>query len=346
MQLDSAPSEEDEALCVKYLTKDVDPELTTFVTENDEDVLSKFDELVCKLKKRDEAAEDVDISEPGSPASPSQVYFATEADLKRARDTLFNAEEKARKANKSEESEGWKTIVNFYQGEVKGRKGSEDEEAKARKAMYKEEKDGWDGIMNFWKKQNKDHESNTKKLAGEEANARKAMEKEELAELAAIGKHKDGEAKVRKQMEDTETSERSKLEKEELAELADLGKYRERQKKERAELEKEQEANLKSLEKEEDDGRKKLAKFNVDGKEAELLRLRTLAEKEWKTDKDVKTCTNCSTKFGMFTRKHHCRCCGDVFCDKCTNSRIAMPHLGYTNKERACTACFGKVAAM
>eukprot|EP01059_Diplonema_ambulator_P035776 TRINITY_DN8583_c0_g1_i1.p1 TRINITY_DN8583_c0_g1~~TRINITY_DN8583_c0_g1_i1.p1 ORF type:complete len:374 (+),score=190.08 TRINITY_DN8583_c0_g1_i1:42-1124(+) len=344
-QLESPPSEQDQALCIKYLTADVDETLKELVASSDEDASDTFDVLMSKLKKKDEETE-VDISE-ASPTSPSgQTFFATEADLKRARDVLFQAEEKARKAVKTEQSTGFKEITGFHAAQAKDRKGAEDEETKATKALQKEEKDDWDALMNFWKKQNKDHDANTKKLSGDESNARKALEKEELAELAAIGKHKDGEAKVRKGMEDTETSERNKIEKEELQELADLGKYRERQAKERADLEKEQMQNLKGLEKEEEEAWKKCWKWDAEGKEAELARLRSLAEKEWKNDKETKTCKNCNTKFGLLTRKHHCRGCGDVFCDKCTNSRIAMPHLGYMNKERACTPCYGKVASM
>jgi len=29
-------------------------------------------------------------------------------------------------------------------------------------------------------------------------------------------------------------------------------------------------------------------------------------------------CYRCRVEFGMFTRKHHCRACGQIFCDKCS----------------------------
>jgi hypothetical protein len=38
----------------------------------------------------------------------------------------------------------------------------------------------------------------------------------------------------------------------------------------------------------------------------------------WQSDKDVSECTCCKTEFGTFTRRHHCRMCGRVFCDECT----------------------------
>jgi hypothetical protein len=33
----------------------------------------------------------------------------------------------------------------------------------------------------------------------------------------------------------------------------------------------------------------------------------------------------CPNKFTKFTRKHHCRCCGLVFCKRCTNQKRALP---------------------
>ncbi|KAA8537497.1 hypothetical protein F0562_027105 [Nyssa sinensis] len=48
-------------------------------------------------------------------------------------------------------------------------------------------------------------------------------------------------------------------------------------------------------------------------------------EKEhWIPDEAVTKCTACGTDFSAFVRKHHCRNCGDIFCDKCTHGRIAL----------------------
>jgi hypothetical protein len=37
----------------------------------------------------------------------------------------------------------------------------------------------------------------------------------------------------------------------------------------------------------------------------------------WRPDRDVNKCTRCNTSFTMLNRRHHCRFCGDVFCNKC-----------------------------
>ncbi|CAN7078313.1 unnamed protein product [Brassica oleracea var. botrytis] len=41
-------------------------------------------------------------------------------------------------------------------------------------------------------------------------------------------------------------------------------------------------------------------------------------------DEAVSKCTLCGSDFGAFNLRHHCRNCGDVFCDKCTQGRIAL----------------------
>ncbi|SCV03828.1 LANO_0G06502g1_1 [Lachancea nothofagi CBS 11611] len=40
---------------------------------------------------------------------------------------------------------------------------------------------------------------------------------------------------------------------------------------------------------------------------------------EWQTDDLVHNCLNCQTKFTFMVRKHHCRCCGGIFCANCSD---------------------------
>jgi len=46
---------------------------------------------------------------------------------------------------------------------------------------------------------------------------------------------------------------------------------------------------------------------------------------KWVDDSIVINCQMCSTKFGFFTRKHHCRACGGVFCGTCCCKSIKIP---------------------
>jgi len=39
----------------------------------------------------------------------------------------------------------------------------------------------------------------------------------------------------------------------------------------------------------------------------------------WKKDEDFNDCFDCKQKFTFFNRRHHCRMCGNVFCNDCCN---------------------------
>lgn len=53
----------------------------------------------------------------------------------------------------------------------------------------------------------------------------------------------------------------------------------------------------------------------------------------------------CRVEFGVFTRKHHCRACGQIFCDRCSNKQMLLPQFGIEKKVRVCEACFDKKEA-
>ncbi|CAG8530077.1 1621_t:CDS:10 [Diversispora eburnea] len=59
----------------------------------------------------------------------------------------------------------------------------------------------------------------------------------------------------------------------------------------------------------------------------------------WVDDETVKTCKNCRTSFTPIRRKHHCRQCGNIFCQECTSRSIALPQFGYVKPERVCSGC-------
>lgn len=39
---------------------------------------------------------------------------------------------------------------------------------------------------------------------------------------------------------------------------------------------------------------------------------------QWQPDEDMQSCLNCHTAFSFLMRKHHCRCCGGIFCASCS----------------------------
>ncbi|KAK8623271.1 hypothetical protein V6N13_118159 [Hibiscus sabdariffa] len=63
----------------------------------------------------------------------------------------------------------------------------------------------------------------------------------------------------------------------------------------------------------------------------------------WVPDEAVSKCTACATDFGPFWRKHHCRNCGDIFCDKCTRGRIALTVDEDAQPVRVCDRCMAEV---
>ncbi|MCO5610541.1 hypothetical protein L7F22_064780 [Adiantum nelumboides] len=76
------------------------------------------------------------------------------------------------------------------------------------------------------------------------------------------------------------------------------------------------------------------------------LRNRQLAPEEkqhWVPDEAVKKCSACSSDFGPFLRRHHCRNCGDVFCDKCTHGRTALTADEDAPIVRVCDRCLAEV---
>ena len=52
----------------------------------------------------------------------------------------------------------------------------------------------------------------------------------------------------------------------------------------------------------------------------------TEKDPKWCNDADWSSCGDCNTSFTFFNRKHHCRLCGQIFCDDCapTSSTLGV----------------------
>ncbi|XP_060199853.1 protein FREE1 [Lycium barbarum] len=64
----------------------------------------------------------------------------------------------------------------------------------------------------------------------------------------------------------------------------------------------------------------------------------------WVPDEAVTKCTACGSAFNAFVRKHHCRNCGDIFCDKCTQGRTALTADENAPVVRVCDRCMAEVS--
>ena len=75
---------------------------------------------------------------------------------------------------------------------------------------------------------------------------------------------------------------------------------------------------------------------------------------DWVDDSKVTQCYSCETDFTFFTRKHHCRYCGKIFCYACSGNYIVIPNeykliektfnnwgffSNFSKKERVCDKC-------
>lgn len=58
----------------------------------------------------------------------------------------------------------------------------------------------------------------------------------------------------------------------------------------------------------------------------------------WVDDREALQCAKCTRAFNISRRKHHCRVCGGVFCNDCSDNRIQLP--SQTKMVRACENCY------
>ena len=59
----------------------------------------------------------------------------------------------------------------------------------------------------------------------------------------------------------------------------------------------------------------------------------------WMPDKFCKVCYACEEPFTMYRRRHHCRMCGQVFCNNCSSYSIDGALFNVPGLVRACQVC-------
>lgn len=60
----------------------------------------------------------------------------------------------------------------------------------------------------------------------------------------------------------------------------------------------------------------------------------------WRKDSEARSCENCRTMFTFFKRRHHCRLCGGIFCNQCSQERLQLACA--PEPQRACVNCYRK----
>ncbi|RLU22735.1 hypothetical protein DMN91_005013 [Ooceraea biroi] len=67
-----------------------------------------------------------------------------------------------------------------------------------------------------------------------------------------------------------------------------------------------------------------------------------VAPSYWRPNSEIKHCHKCKTVFGLARDKHHCRDCGEGFCDKCSSKTRCVPSRNWYSPVRVCDTCYEK----
>jgi early endosome antigen 1 len=63
--------------------------------------------------------------------------------------------------------------------------------------------------------------------------------------------------------------------------------------------------------------------------------------RKWADDAIVTSCLSCNKEFTLTVRKHHCRHCGQIFCNECSSRSASMPSC--KKPARVCDSCFDEL---
>ncbi|KAM7449926.1 RUN and FYVE domain-containing protein 1 [Porites harrisoni] len=64
----------------------------------------------------------------------------------------------------------------------------------------------------------------------------------------------------------------------------------------------------------------------------------SMKDMKWAEDRDALHCQQCNQPFSLARRKHHCRNCGGIFCNSCSDYTMPLP--SSAKPVRVCDACY------
>ncbi|XP_077377164.1 WD repeat and FYVE domain-containing protein 3 isoform X1 [Festucalex cinctus] len=64
------------------------------------------------------------------------------------------------------------------------------------------------------------------------------------------------------------------------------------------------------------------------------------AADHWVKDEVVDSCSGCAVRFSLTERRHHCRNCGQLFCQKCSRFQSEIKRLKISSPVRVCHNCY------
>jgi WD40 repeat protein len=70
-------------------------------------------------------------------------------------------------------------------------------------------------------------------------------------------------------------------------------------------------------------------------------------KEHWVHDREAPVCQDpsCDRAFTLIERRHHCRACGSIFCNRCSSTTMPLPNRGYYQPVRVCNTCATKTYA-
>lgn len=67
-----------------------------------------------------------------------------------------------------------------------------------------------------------------------------------------------------------------------------------------------------------------------------------VAPSYWRPNNEIKHCHKCKAIFGLTDTKHHCRACGEGFCEQCSSKTKCVPSRNWHTPVRVCDICYNK----
>uniref|UniRef100_A0A3B3VSD3 FYVE-type domain-containing protein n=1 Tax=Poecilia latipinna TaxID=48699 RepID=A0A3B3VSD3_9TELE len=64
------------------------------------------------------------------------------------------------------------------------------------------------------------------------------------------------------------------------------------------------------------------------------------AADHWVKDEVVDSCSGCTVRFSLTERRHHCRNCGQLFCQRCSRFQSEIKRLKISSPVRVCQNCY------
>jgi len=66
----------------------------------------------------------------------------------------------------------------------------------------------------------------------------------------------------------------------------------------------------------------------------------------WVPDSEVTRCSSCDDTFTLLKRKHHCRYCGQIFCQSCTAKSAVLNFTKTKSPVRVCDGCYAQYTSL